>query len=354
MLEEHVLKYRSCPSIEQMSLNFNGRIDTGGKCMMLCCESINHIPGTALGESSHQSIENFRRERAEVIAESVRLGLLGGSDEERKFTSGCAKCANFLDGNNGNFDGLIHYVNLSMYPAPCQSKCIYCDVHCSDSGVFNKRLHAEYYEKVFDILDYALQNGFIARDAIWQVSSGEIAIHPYKDRIMDSVKSQTAVIYTNCFIFNEKVAANLRANPRSAINLSIDAGTPQTWHKVKGVDNFGAVTENLVKYFNHTTVPGQITLKYIVLPGINDTSEDYLTLIEIMKILHVKHLSISRDTRIKYAIDSKQREVLIGAAGHLAAILHKNGMTMDAFPYTPAEREHVIAFANALIQAGKV
>jgi wyosine [tRNA(Phe)-imidazoG37] synthetase (radical SAM superfamily) len=258
-----------------------------------------------------------------------------------------------MERDYGNFDELIHYVNLSMYPAPCQSKCMYCGVHSGESGVFDKRRHADCYEKLFDMLDYALESGMIAPDAVWQVSSGEITIHPFKDRILDLVRYRTAIFYTNCFIFDEKVAANLKENPRSVINLSIDAGTPQTWNRVKGVDNFNTVTDNLVKYFN-SSKPGQITLKYIVLPGINDNLEDYATVIEIMKILKVKQLTISRDGRMKYSLDAEQGEDLINAAGYLAAMLHRNGMTMDMFTYTPAEREHVAAFANALLKAGIV
>jgi hypothetical protein len=340
--------------IENFFLNFNGRIDKGEKCLTQCCESINNIPGTALFDSPQQTMECFMRNRAELIAESVRFSLLGGSDDERRFTAGCAKCANYIEGEYGSFDGLIHYINLSMYPAPCQCKCIYCDVHCSENGVFNQQLHAAYYEKLFDALCYAETNGLIAPNATWQISSGEIAIHPYKDRIMDLVRNHTASFYTNCFIFDEKIAANLAQNPRSVINLSIDSGMPETWHRIKGVDNFAAVTENLVKYLNSSSRPGQITLKYIVLPGINNSLGDYLSVIEIMKILKVSHMTISRDTNEKYAHDEKANENLISAAGYFAALLHKNGMTMDMFTYSPTEREQVVAFANSLLQSGKV
>ncbi len=348
------LKYKSCAMIENFYLNINGRIDTGDNCLTLCCENVRDVPGTALCESSQQSLEGFRRKRAEIIAESVRLSLLGGSDDERNFPAGCAECANFVEGEHGNFDGLIHYVNLSCYPAPCQCKCIYCDVHCGESGRFDRRLHAEYYGKLFDMLDYARETGRIAPNARWQVSSGEIAIHPYKDRIFSLVRDQAATFYTNCFLFEEGVAANLSANPNSAINLSIDAGTPKTWHKVKGVDNFEAVTTNLVKYYGRSARPGQISLKYIVLPGINNTQADYFSVIEIMKILKVPHLTVSRDMREKYTLTAEQREMLIGAAGYLVAMLHKNRMTLDMFTYTPEERERVAALANSLLQTGKV
>jgi hypothetical protein len=229
-----------------------------------------------------------------------------------------------------------------------------CGVHSGESGRFNKAQCGEYYEKMFDALNYGLESGVIAPTATWQVSSGEIAIHPYKERILSLVKDRRTMFYTNCFIFDEGVANNLSKNQNSAINLSIDSGTPGTWFKVKGVDNFDIVTDNLVKYYTLSTRPGQITLKYIVLPGMNDNLGDYQSVIEIMKVLQVKHLDLSRNTRIKYASDAEQDENLIGAAGYLVALLHKNGMSFGLFTYKPNERERVIAFAHELLKSGEV
>jgi wyosine [tRNA(Phe)-imidazoG37] synthetase (radical SAM superfamily) len=207
---------------------------------------------------------------------------------------------------------------------------------------------------MFDALNYGLEAGVIAPTATWQVSSGEIAIHPYKERILSLVKDYRAMFYTNCFIFDEGVANNLSKNQNSAINLSIDSGTPGTWLKVKGTDNFDTVTDNLVKYYTASAKPGQITLKYIVLPGVNDNLEDYRSVIEIMKVLQIKHLELARDTRIKYSDDAEYSENLIGAAGYLVALLHRNGMSFGLFTYKPNERERVVAFANELLKSGEV
>lgn len=344
--------YYGCSLINISALNINGRIDTGEKRLALCCEPIQDRPATALKSTAQETIESFIEMRKGVIFESKRYAN-NRARGKRLHTAGCANCANYQPGK-WDGDGLIHYVNLSMYPAPCQCKCIYCGVHKGASGVFNKAACGEYYERLFDVLDYARQNGLIAPNATWQVSSGEIAIHPYKDRILDLVENQQAVFYTNCFMFDERIARNLSANPNSAINLSIDSGTPETWFKIKGVNNFEDITENLVKYLTASARAGQITLKYIVLPGINDNLEDYLSVIEIMKILHVKHLTIARDTRKKYDGDSEQLENLIGASGYLLAMLSKNKLSADMFTYAPNEREKAVMFANELLQSGEV
>ncbi|MDR2698044.1 MAG: radical SAM protein [Holophagales bacterium] len=254
------------------------------------------------------------------------------------------KCANYHSGDWKN-GCMIGYVNLSMYPAPCQCKCSYCDVSkdCFDS--VNAAGVAEGYEKMFDALKYALEIGLIAPKACWQVSSGEIAIHPYRERIFDLVQHRTAMFYTNCFSFDCRIAANLAANPASCINLSIDSGTRETWRKIKGTDNFGKIIENLAKYYNSSSRSGQITLKYIVLPGINDNLEDYAAIIDLMKTLGTSHLTLARDSRAKYGQGEKERESLVFAVGQLTAMLYQNKLTFDMFTFTPSEREKIVAAA---------
>lgn len=347
------ISYCSCAMIERFFLNINGRVDLEGtKCVTLCCESLKTgVPAIVLDGDPDKTINAFIEFRAKLISESRKYAL-GVGAKKRQYTSLCAKCPNFQNGNWAS-DGLIHYVNLSMYPAPCQCRCIYCTV--AKTGTYDKTAVSAGYKKALDALAYAQKNGLIAADAVWQVSSGEITIHPHKDRIMDLVQDHNAAFYTNCFLFDERIAQNLNTNPNSYINLSIDAGTPQTWFKVKGFDNFEAVTSNLVKYYGESARPGQITLKYIVLPGINDTLEDYLSLVEIMKVLKVPHLTLSRDTHKKYGhVDEAEHNALIGATGYLLAVCHKNGISNDFGTFTSVERQQIISFAEELLRTGEV
>lgn len=119
-----------------------------------------------------------------------------------------------------------------MYPAPCQSRCIYCNIPNENQSVTGDAAKTA-CEKLFDMLDLAERCGILAPNAVWQVSSGEIAIHPYHDRIMKLVQGKAAAFYTNCMKFDEAVAQNLHDNPNSTINLSVDSGTRETWKKSK-------------------------------------------------------------------------------------------------------------------------
>lgn len=342
------MSFRCCSMIQMSALNFNGRIETGEPVISLCCESLPNIPKISFKETAEDTLRAFVGERFLVLAECAR----SPKDSQRHFTAGCAGCAQFREGDYRT-DGLIRYVNLSMYPAPCQCRCIYCSVHKADQSVNSDAARAA-YEKLFDMLELAERCGILDPNAAWQISSGEIAIHPYRERIMRLVQSKRAMFYSNCMKFDEAVAQNLHDNPNSSINLSIDAGTPETWKKIKGSDNFDKVTENLSRYYAQSARPGQITLKYIILPDINDVYEDFQSLMEIMKVLEVKHLTLSRDVRKKYDMDRKERTKLIGAAAYLLAMCHKNGIANDMFTYTQEEQKEAISLAKEILARGQV
>jgi molybdenum cofactor biosynthesis enzyme MoaA len=329
--------YCSCSLINIFALNFVGRIDTGRKCVTLCCEAIADTPAIALCGTGEETIGAFRQMRERVILECV------SPDKERIYTKGCLKCTNYQMGEWKN-DYLINYVNLSMYPAPCQCRCFYCNFNNDSNDIYTESA-AQSYETMFEALDFAIKTGLIAPNAAWQISSGEIAIHPYRDRIFDLVKDCRAMFYTNCFRFDYQIAANLAENPLSAINLSIDSGTRETWRKIKGFDNFGKILEVLGKY-RSCSRPGQITLKYIVLPDINDGQEDFEGIINLMKTLGTSHLALARNIETKYAKEDAGEEKLVAAAGRLVAMLYQNKLTFDMFTFSPLERQKVSMFAT--------
>lgn len=339
------MKYRSCKDIEKFSLRFNGCFGLDERNISFCCENMLDFPRVALGETAMESIESIQCLRADIIAESIRNSLRGESSGGM-MTSGCEKCHKYQIEDYDISDGLIHNIDLGMYPAPCQSKCIYCTVHSRKKGIFIESVHGKYYEKVFEVINYAKKINLIASDAHWTVSSSEIAIHPYKVAILKLVEDQATLINTNCFLYDRQIAQILATNLNSKICLSIDSGTPETWFKIKGVNNFETVNNNLHKYSKSCIKSGQILLKYIVLPGINDSQEDYSSVIEIMKRLQVENLWISRDKRIKYIIGHEDSIALKEASVRLIAMLMKN-MKKIFFPnYTLNQQRELIALAE--------
>ncbi len=328
----------SCPMIAGQDLVFEGRVDE--RCIMPCCEKhIPNVPAVGFADTAEETLDRFLGMRAMVAAT-----FLNTAQSDRY---GCGKCFYFRKAA-WEFAHDISFVNLSMYPAPCQCKCIYCCESEHVNAIYTPEVKAG-YEKLFALLEYAKTSGVINPDATWQISSGEITIHPYKERIMELVRDRHAVFFTNAFLFDEAIAQRLHDDPESKINLSIDSGTPETWRRVKGFDNFETVLSNLRRYRKSSVRPGQIILKYIILPGVNDSEEDFRSVVEIAKELEVGHLTVARDTERKYKHDDEYRGKLLDAAARLLAVCKANGITNDMFTYSTAEQAEVRELAEKLL-----
>lgn len=234
-----------------------------------------------------------------------------------------------------------------MTPAPCQCRCFYCEI---DKVFENSSAVEKGYEKTFEFLEFVDKFGIIHPNAAWQVSSGEITIHPYRERIFSLVGGHACMFYTNGFRFDQGIAEILHKNPHARVEISIDSGTAPTWQKVKGVDNFGTVLQNLAGYKKAAAGSGQMMMKYIVLPGVNDNDEDFCSVIEIMKRLEISHLSISLDLRVKDTMRGFDRAKLLNGAAYLLALLNKNGFTGDAYAYSGEDQSKIVRMATALLQ----
>lgn len=336
-------QYLSCNEINDFHMMFNGPY-TSDNFVALCCERIANQPATKLSKTGKDTFENIKKIRENLLKE------LKSNKLESDVSIACSNCRKSKIKKWKNSD-MIRRVGIAIYPSPCQSKCIYClGTQNKDRFQLKSTDVKEAYNTFFETINYALENGYIAEDARWDIACGEISIHPYKEKIYELVKGKHARFSTNCFIYDESIGQNLSENRRSLMELSIDAGTAESWRKVKGFDNFDTVKENLKRYRNDCISPEQITLKYIMLPDINDRQEDFDSLIEIMQSLDVTHLRISRDHLRRYSKTDEGNEFLetasesaehkaqvISATKRLIETLKKHGFTHNLAFFQPDE-----------------
>lgn len=326
------MQFLSCRFLQNGAFVINAPFDDGKVKLQMCCEAC-AIPLTLFGDTPEETLAKYLFMRTMVAGKIMQKN------------SPCLKCINCVE-SDWDFSPVIKSVNLSLYPSPCQSKCIYCNINEKWRFKWSKEWDSNDnirngYDKVFSTLEYAIKNGFIHPEANWTVACGEITIHPYKQRIYDFVRGKKVSFLTNAFVFDREIAETLKTNSESSIFMSIDAGLAQTWNAVKGVDNFAQVTENLAKYRSYCANGSQIRLKYIVLPGINDTYEDYISLIQIMKALDTPELTISRNTITTYTLTDQERSELIGAAAYLVALCRLNDIKATLTQYSEKEQEEV-------------
>jgi sulfatase maturation enzyme AslB (radical SAM superfamily) len=167
----------------------------------------------------------------------------------------------------------------------CNFNCIYCG-----QKVFN-RIKNEM--TAYDIFaDCVTSHRELA--IFW--NAGEITINPHCEKILDLWLDNNICgqICTNASIYNSKLASVLRYTD-TTLNVSVDAGTRETFARVKGVDCFEKVVGNLDKYADFANA---IYLKYIFCHEMNFTNDDILGFLTLANRLSLKtrvYVIISHD-----------------------------------------------------------
>ena len=216
-----------------------------------------------------ERMENIMKQR-EIYIEELH------GDRELNLAKTCVGCKQLKLGRNPDYKTL-DFISISIYPSPCQSKCIYCDVHRNPENNSRNALASPHPQNIAEMLDYLQQNGHLDADCVIGLAPSEITIMPHKNFLLDAVQNYRIQVLTNGFIFDEKIAESIKRNG-SRVQISLDAGTSETFNLVKGRDLFDKTISNIKKYQSY----GKIILKYIVMPGINDGDNDIEGILSIL------------------------------------------------------------------------
>jgi pyruvate-formate lyase-activating enzyme len=231
----------------------------------------------------HQSAHDVKR--GESIGEDLRrqenyfVDLITRQRETSKVVCETCRCAYY-----GVFRKKPEYwrygIRSDFYGERCNMDCKYCNqeamVDCI-SKIKNKD----------DNIYTLLQNlkPYFRDDMVLGYAAAEITLSDYCEQILDFIINEAwkTQLSSNASVYNEKIAHLMKIGQIELI-VSIDAGTRETFKKVRGVNLFDKVIHNLERYRDETG--GKATLQYIIIDGINDGDEDINGFVELVKRLN--------------------------------------------------------------------
>lgn len=291
--------------------------------LTFCCSEWerNTPPAYPYLESAQKTAENFIQKR-DAIVQELRLGA---QYDEARPCIGCRDLKLIEDSAP-----MIEAINLGFSPTVCQCKCIYCGVKEAEYNDYQKAATSKIAPMIAEMIRYLDESGHIAKNCKVSIASGEITIHPHKDLILDAFQKYQCTFFTNALVYDEKIAENLRRRDGS-INISIDSGTKETYKSIKGLDGFSKVVENIKKYRQS----GNVIIKYIVLPGINDNQADFEGVIKLLQETGIRSISISRDQRPEAVPDA----ALFEAIARFFTLLRRAGLQIDDMDYVFTKKQ---------------
>lgn len=205
----------------------------------------------------------------------------------------CLNCANYVKQMHPS-KPKFHQIGYGVGHV-CNSNCTYCARQYSERGARSSK-KISVWQNEFDFSKFmrAVKSSSYYDQKVTQIFLGpaEITVHKNREKILEEALTDGTqyIVATNGIIYNEKIAL-LAAKKQNYLFISIDAGTKETYCKIKRVDMFENTIKNLIRY---SEAGVNIYMKYIVLPN-NIGNDDLLGFMKIVKDIMPIGVDISID-----------------------------------------------------------
>lgn len=206
----------------------------------------------------------------------------------------CPKeCQNCFQIHENNWDDseYIDFITITHYSC-CNADCIYC----SNNLEVEERTNDKY--EVMPFLLYLKNEGVLKDDLELHLGGGEITIYKECEAILKEFGiNGNAKIHaaTNAIKFSENLYKAIEKGNTNII-ISLDCGSKNVFKQIKRIDAFDTVIDNIYKYSQ--AKEHKVTLKYILIPGINDNIDEFKKFIDI--VLKAKVSTVRLDIEGRY------------------------------------------------------
>lgn len=189
---------------------------------------------------------------------------------EGKLSQQCVGCV-FLEEKDWDEDDYINFLQFNHWTL-CNSKCIYC------YAVQNR----EYFKNlvpynVVPVIKEMVERKILRPGGEVSFGGGEPTI--YEDfeeliHILTDNKFNNMRIHSSGIKYSPAIERAIREGVLNVV-VSIDSGSREIYKKIKQVDCYAQVLENLKKYAAANTKGyGLMTAKYIIIPNVNDNIQE--------------------------------------------------------------------------------
>ena len=205
----------------------------------------------------------------------------------------CKGCCKIEEKNWDEEDSqYINSITVTHYSI-CNADCIYCSNNLSPEERTN-----EVYE-ILPVLRNLKEQNILKKGFELHIGGDEFSIYKECDDILKEfalTDFARTFIPTNAIKYSQSIFEALN-NGNTFIIVSLDSGSKKTFKKLKRIDAFEKVIKNLEQYASTDISRQQITLKYIVVPTINDNLREFKKFLKVAEKLKVKSIAIDIDSR---------------------------------------------------------
>lgn len=253
-----------------------------------CCCSPNSKYGTVfLTNYSGQNFnfDEYLKQRAEYI-EIFKNGKIP------EYCRGCFSIKN----DEWNDEPKIKRIIITNR-TKCSCNCIYCSL-VTTSTQTKEELNTRVTYDITPVLTDLRNKNLISKDCVITVAGGECCEYPKGELehiLYIAASSECRLEILSSGIIYSKAIENALKTEKCNLIISVDSGYRQTYEKIKRVKSFERVWENLKKYISAASKNqnSRVTVKYIILPEINDNKKEAAEFARKCKEINCKNIEIA-------------------------------------------------------------
>lgn len=311
------MKYKCCNLIQHGLCFFENDL-------VSCCFSPNDQvngghPPVIISPYKGESLS--KEELFQKINDYVAIFKKGGCPKE------CLNCYH-LEEKEWDETPFINSVTITHF-SNCNANCIYCSNNLEQSERTN-----DTYE-ILPVLRSLKEQGIIKQGVELHIGGGEFTIYKECNQLLDEFAlSGFAKVYipTNAIKFSQELNSAIKKGA-ACIIVSLDSGSKKTYKKIKRVDAFDIVVNNLKIYASNGVNQGEIALKYIVIPTINDNFGEFKKFLNIASEIGVKNIIIDLDAKYARELKHKVDSTLICLVQKFEKYSHKQGFSTETYSF---------------------
>lgn len=271
------MKYRSCHLIEHgISIDVDS--------IKACCLSRDFDKGQLMIVPKYENNKIFWDD------------LLNKKSKQRKMQReadlpACEGCYNLRE-EDWDEENYISYINFDHWNE-CNSKCLYCGVRNYKPKTKNNVLNA---------VKELIKSGKFRNTGEITFQGGEpTVLKEFEPLLKLFIKEGSKVrIHSSGILFSRAIRDGLKKGAVCVV-ISPDSAFPDTYRRIKSVDKSNKVWENIKHYGKNLNeeLKRAVKVKYIIIPGINDTVEEIDEFLRRIKEYGIK--SVIVDIEYTYA-----------------------------------------------------
>lgn len=223
------------------------------------------------------------------------------SDFESGTASVCKDCVMNKEQYIVGRDCQRRYKCVAFYQktcADCLSHCVYCCADGASEGA--PRVQMSSLESFGNFVDAAFALDRIDDDFTCAVDMSERDLDRKIAVVTETVKRSglhpLAYKINSCLLTYGEHLAELMRQGMAYVVWSLDAGTRETYRKVKQIDAFENVMKNIRRYIEDDAYGGKlIAAKYLIVKGVNDNEAEFDAFLKIITDLKLRFISLSFD-----------------------------------------------------------